>query len=71
MIALRKIDILCPLLLIVIALVITWILYITNPVILPFAIGFVILLIVFILASFLSGRYTHEGSADAAYKLKR
>jgi hypothetical protein len=31
----------------------------------------VILLIVFIIASFCSGRYTHEGTADRAYKLKR
>ncbi|MFX1566231.1 MAG: hypothetical protein ACFFCH_09590 [Promethearchaeota archaeon] len=67
----RKIDILCPLLLILVALIITWILVLINPVIFPFAIGFLILLCVFIIASFCSGRYTQEDVSSQAYKLKR
>lgn len=69
--AMRKIDIICPLFLIIVALIITWLLVLINPAIFPFAIGMVILLIVFIVASFCSGRYTHHGPADHAYKLKR
>lgn len=42
-----------------------------NPNILPFAIGFMILLIMFILASFCSGRYIFQDSAERAYQLKR
>jgi predicted PurR-regulated permease PerM len=67
----RKIDILCPLFLLIIALLITTILILINPVILPFAIAFALLLIVFILASFCSGRYTREDSSDRTYILKR
>jgi len=67
----RKIDILCPLLLVLVALVATWILIMINPIILPFAIGFVILLIIFIFAAFCSGRYTHKDTAHRAYQLKR
>ncbi|MFX1510525.1 MAG: hypothetical protein ACFFBR_09490 [Promethearchaeota archaeon] len=67
----RKVDILCPLLLMLIALIVIWILVMMNPVIFPFAIGFLILLFVFIIASFFSGRYTHEDVSSEAYKLKR
>lgn len=67
----RKIDIICPLFLIIVALLIIWLLVLINPVVFPFAIGIVILLIVFIIAAFCSGRYTHQESADRAYKLKR
>lgn len=67
----RIIDVLCPLFLVLISLVIIWILVLINPVIFPFAVGFVILLFVFILASFCSGRYTHEARATEAYVVKR
>ncbi|MFW9935599.1 MAG: hypothetical protein ACFFDU_08910 [Candidatus Thorarchaeota archaeon] len=71
MVAMRWIDIVCPLFLMAIALLVIWFLVLINPVILPFAIGFGILLFIFILASFCSGRYTHEDGSDQAYKFKR
>ncbi|MFX1576896.1 MAG: DUF1656 domain-containing protein [Promethearchaeota archaeon] len=67
----RWIDIVCPLFLIILALIATWILILINPVILPFAIGFAILLFIFILASFCSGRYTREDASNQAHKFKR
>ncbi|MFX1318407.1 MAG: hypothetical protein ACFE9D_12045 [Promethearchaeota archaeon] len=67
----RTIDIVCPLLLLAIALLITWILVLMNPVILPFALGFAVLLVIFILLSFCTGRYTRKDASDQVLTYKR
>jgi len=67
----RRIDILCPLLLLVIALLITWILALMNPVVLPFALGFAVLLVIFILLSFCTGRYIRKDASDQVLTYNR
>jgi len=58
----RTIDIVVPIILILIAIGTVWVFVTINPVMLPFALGLGLLLIAFIVASFCSGRYTHERS---------
>ncbi len=67
----RLIDVLVPLILLIIGLVILWILVLLYPEMLSFAIGFAVLLLIFIIASFCSGRYSRQDSSDRAYFFKR
>lgn len=58
----RRIDIIGIMVLVLIAIGAVWILVSINPIMLPFALGLAILLIIFIVASFCTGRYSRNAS---------